>query len=191
MAQELSEKELLKMEVEQLRKEVKNPRSPVSPLFPSLTLFSITSGSSQSWDPKAEGGRWREQHKRQEREVCLWARGGRRGRLALSPAGVPGASPTACPAQRPSEVRPHSPPTACLSPLQPPSPPSPGPVFLHQANRGCPQMNWAGTFVFSQISKTGKEIKDYVEAEAGNDPLLKGIPEDKNPFKEKGGCTLS
>lgn len=52
-------------------------------------------------------------------------------------------------------------------------------------------MNWAGTFVFSQISKTGKEIKDYVEAEAGNDPLLKGIPEDKNPFKEKGGCTLS
>ncbi|VCW67041.1 unnamed protein product, partial [Gulo gulo] len=43
----------------------------------------------------------------------------------------------------------------------------------------------------SQISKTGKEIKDYVEAEAGNDPLLKGIPEDKNPFKEKGGCTLS
>ncbi|XP_044943978.1 guanine nucleotide-binding protein G(I)/G(S)/G(O) subunit gamma-T2-like [Mustela putorius furo] len=44
----------------------------------------------------------------------------------------------------------------------------------------------------SPISKTGKEIKDYVEAEAGkNDPLLKGIPEDKNPFKEKGGCTLS
>ncbi|XP_059235947.1 guanine nucleotide-binding protein G(I)/G(S)/G(O) subunit gamma-T2 [Mustela nigripes] len=43
----------------------------------------------------------------------------------------------------------------------------------------------------SPISKTAKEIKDYVEAEAGNDPLLKGIPEDKNPFKEKGGCTLS
>uniref|UniRef100_A0A4X1TCT7 Guanine nucleotide-binding protein subunit gamma n=1 Tax=Sus scrofa TaxID=9823 RepID=A0A4X1TCT7_PIG len=41
------------------------------------------------------------------------------------------------------------------------------------------------------ISKTGKEIKDYVEAEAGNDPLLKGIPEDKNPFKEKGGCLIS
>nr|XP_025715270.1 guanine nucleotide-binding protein G(I)/G(S)/G(O) subunit gamma-T2 isoform X3 [Callorhinus ursinus] len=41
------------------------------------------------------------------------------------------------------------------------------------------------------ISKTGKEIKDYVEAEAGNDPLLKGIPEDKNPFKEKGGCAIS
>nr|XP_035951103.1 guanine nucleotide-binding protein G(I)/G(S)/G(O) subunit gamma-T2 isoform X4 [Halichoerus grypus] len=41
------------------------------------------------------------------------------------------------------------------------------------------------------ISKTGKEIKDYVEAEAGNDLLLKGIPEDKNPFKEKGGCAIS
>ncbi|XP_025773277.1 guanine nucleotide-binding protein G(I)/G(S)/G(O) subunit gamma-T2 [Puma concolor] len=46
-------------------------------------------------------------------------------------------------------------------------------------------------FVSSQISKTGKEIKDFVEAEAGNDPLLKGVPEDKNPFKEKGGCVIS
>ncbi|XP_049637568.1 guanine nucleotide-binding protein G(I)/G(S)/G(O) subunit gamma-T2 [Suncus etruscus] len=41
------------------------------------------------------------------------------------------------------------------------------------------------------ISKTGKEIKEYVEAQAGNDPLLKGVPEDKNPFKEKGGCVIS
>uniref|UniRef100_A0ABI8A6L2 Guanine nucleotide-binding protein subunit gamma n=2 Tax=Felis catus TaxID=9685 RepID=A0ABI8A6L2_FELCA len=41
------------------------------------------------------------------------------------------------------------------------------------------------------ISKTGKEIKDFVEAEAGNDPLLKGVPEDKNPFKEKGSCVIS
>ncbi|XP_045038366.1 guanine nucleotide-binding protein G(I)/G(S)/G(O) subunit gamma-T2 [Desmodus rotundus] len=41
------------------------------------------------------------------------------------------------------------------------------------------------------ISKTGKEIKDYVEAQAGDDPLLKGIPEDKNPFKEKGTCRIS
>ena len=36
MAQELSEKELLKMEVEQLKKEVKNPRALVSLLFHSL-----------------------------------------------------------------------------------------------------------------------------------------------------------
>ncbi|XP_053424980.1 guanine nucleotide-binding protein G(I)/G(S)/G(O) subunit gamma-T2 [Nycticebus coucang] len=41
------------------------------------------------------------------------------------------------------------------------------------------------------ISQTGKEIKDYVEAQAGNDPLLKGIPEDKNPFREKGACMIS
>nr|CAG9553824.1 heterotrimeric guanine nucleotide-binding protein 3I [Sorex araneus] len=41
------------------------------------------------------------------------------------------------------------------------------------------------------VSKTGKEIKEYVEAQAGNDPLLRGIPEDKNPFKEKGGCVIS
>ncbi|NWI65861.1 GBGT2 protein, partial [Todus mexicanus] len=41
------------------------------------------------------------------------------------------------------------------------------------------------------ISKTGKELKEYIEANAGDDPLLKGVPEDKNPFKEKGGCTIS
>ncbi|XP_050841889.1 guanine nucleotide-binding protein G(I)/G(S)/G(O) subunit gamma-T2 isoform X2 [Serinus canaria] len=41
------------------------------------------------------------------------------------------------------------------------------------------------------VSKTGKEIKDYIESMAGEDPLLKGVPEDKNPFKEKGGCTIS
>ncbi|KAM4843924.1 guanine nucleotide-binding protein G(I)/G(S)/G(O) subunit gamma-T2 isoform 1-T4 [Thomomys bottae] len=41
------------------------------------------------------------------------------------------------------------------------------------------------------ISKTGKDIKDYVEAQAGKDPLLKAIPEDKNPFKEKGACGIS
>lgn len=42
-----------------------------------------------------------------------------------------------------------------------------------------------------QVSKTGKEIKEYIESMAGEDPLLKGVPEDKNPFKEKGGCTIS
>ncbi|KAG8514901.1 Guanine nucleotide-binding protein G(I)/G(S)/G(O) subunit gamma-T2, partial [Galemys pyrenaicus] len=46
-------------------------------------------------------------------------------------------------------------------------------------------------FAFFQISKTGKEIKDYVEAQAGSDPLLKGMPEDKNPFREKGSCVIS
>ncbi|XP_008151961.2 guanine nucleotide-binding protein G(I)/G(S)/G(O) subunit gamma-T2 [Eptesicus fuscus] len=41
------------------------------------------------------------------------------------------------------------------------------------------------------ISKTGKEIKDYVEAQAGNDPLLTGVSEDKNPCKEKGTCVIN
>lgn len=38
MAQELGEKELLRMEVEQLKKEVKNPRALVSLLLPSSSL---------------------------------------------------------------------------------------------------------------------------------------------------------
>ncbi|KAM6450523.1 guanine nucleotide-binding protein G(I)/G(S)/G(O) subunit gamma-T2 isoform 1-T4 [Liasis olivaceus] len=41
------------------------------------------------------------------------------------------------------------------------------------------------------VSKTAKELRDYIESMAAEDPLLKGIPEDKNPFKEKGGCTIS
>ncbi|NXI82303.1 GBGT2 protein, partial [Rhipidura dahli] len=42
-----------------------------------------------------------------------------------------------------------------------------------------------------QVSKTAKEIKEYIESMSAEDPLLKGVPEDKNPFKEKGGCTIS
>ncbi|XP_013930413.1 PREDICTED: guanine nucleotide-binding protein G(I)/G(S)/G(O) subunit gamma-T2 [Thamnophis sirtalis] len=41
------------------------------------------------------------------------------------------------------------------------------------------------------ISKTAKELRTFIESMAAEDPLLKGVPEDKNPFKEKGGCTIS
>lgn len=42
-----------------------------------------------------------------------------------------------------------------------------------------------------QVSKTAKEICEWVEAKAAEDPLIKGVPEDKNPFKEKGGCIIT
>uniref|UniRef100_A0A8B9XQD1 Guanine nucleotide-binding protein subunit gamma n=1 Tax=Bos mutus grunniens TaxID=30521 RepID=A0A8B9XQD1_BOSMU len=43
-----------------------------------------------------------------------------------------------------------------------------------------------------QVSKCCEEFRDYVEERSGEDPLVKGIPEDKNPFKElKGGCVIS
>ncbi|XP_066485034.1 guanine nucleotide-binding protein G(I)/G(S)/G(O) subunit gamma-T2 [Tiliqua scincoides] len=42
-----------------------------------------------------------------------------------------------------------------------------------------------------KVSKTAGELKNYIESNAAEDPLLKGIPEDKNPFKEKGGCIIS
>ncbi|XP_027691624.1 guanine nucleotide-binding protein G(I)/G(S)/G(O) subunit gamma-11-like isoform X2 [Vombatus ursinus] len=41
------------------------------------------------------------------------------------------------------------------------------------------------------VSKCSEEIKKYIEARCGEDPLVKGIPEDKNPYKEKAGCTIS
>ncbi|KAM8947481.1 guanine nucleotide-binding protein G(I)/G(S)/G(O) subunit gamma-T2 [Pelodytes ibericus] len=41
------------------------------------------------------------------------------------------------------------------------------------------------------VSKSAQEMKAYVESLATEDPLLKGVPEDKNPFKEKGGCCVS
>uniref|UniRef100_A0A8C0WJS9 Guanine nucleotide-binding protein subunit gamma n=1 Tax=Castor canadensis TaxID=51338 RepID=A0A8C0WJS9_CASCN len=42
-----------------------------------------------------------------------------------------------------------------------------------------------------QVSKCSEEIKNYIEERSGEDPLAKGIPEDKNPFKEKGSCIIS
>ncbi|XP_041039099.1 guanine nucleotide-binding protein G(T) subunit gamma-T1-like [Carcharodon carcharias] len=41
------------------------------------------------------------------------------------------------------------------------------------------------------VSKCAEEMKDYIESLSAEDPLIKGIPEDKNPFKEKGGCIIS
>ncbi|CAJ1083913.1 guanine nucleotide-binding protein G(T) subunit gamma-T1-like [Xyrichtys novacula] len=39
-------------------------------------------------------------------------------------------------------------------------------------------------------SKCCEEIKDYIQAGVEEDILVKGIPEEKNPFKEKGGCVV-
>lgn len=33
-------------------------------------------------------------------------------------------------------------------------------------------------------------MKDYILAGMDEDILVKGIPEEKNPFKEKGGCVI-
>ncbi|KAG9470163.1 guanine nucleotide-binding protein G(T) subunit gamma-T1 isoform X2 [Eleutherodactylus coqui] len=41
------------------------------------------------------------------------------------------------------------------------------------------------------VSKMCEEVKTYIEGNSGEDPLVKGIPEDKNPFKEKGGCVIA
>ncbi|XP_069809838.1 guanine nucleotide-binding protein G(I)/G(S)/G(O) subunit gamma-T2 [Dendropsophus ebraccatus] len=41
------------------------------------------------------------------------------------------------------------------------------------------------------VSKSAQEMKAFVESLSTEDPLIKGVPEDKNPFKEKGGCSLS
>ncbi|XP_067226162.1 guanine nucleotide-binding protein G(I)/G(S)/G(O) subunit gamma-T2b [Chanodichthys erythropterus] len=41
------------------------------------------------------------------------------------------------------------------------------------------------------VSTTATEIIAFVEEKSGEDPLVKGVPEDKNPFKEKGGCIIT
>ncbi|XP_076154997.1 guanine nucleotide-binding protein G(I)/G(S)/G(O) subunit gamma-T2b [Alosa pseudoharengus] len=43
----------------------------------------------------------------------------------------------------------------------------------------------------SVISASAKETIEWVETQSAEDPLMKGVPEDKNPFKEKGGCTIT
>ncbi|KAL7870086.1 hypothetical protein AOLI_G00140740 [Acnodon oligacanthus] len=37
------------------------------------------------------------------------------------------------------------------------------------------------------VSATAPELIAYTEAQSAEDPLIRGVPEDKNPFKEKGG----
>ncbi|XP_018587360.1 guanine nucleotide-binding protein G(T) subunit gamma-T1 [Scleropages formosus] len=41
------------------------------------------------------------------------------------------------------------------------------------------------------VSKCCEEVRDYIQGGVEEDPLVKGIPEEKNPFKEKGGCVIS
>ncbi|KAE8575132.1 hypothetical protein XENTR_v10003731 [Xenopus tropicalis] len=41
------------------------------------------------------------------------------------------------------------------------------------------------------ISTSLSEMKTYIESHATEDPLIKGVPDDRNPFKEKGGCSIS
>ncbi|XP_007903509.1 guanine nucleotide-binding protein G(T) subunit gamma-T1 isoform X1 [Callorhinchus milii] len=41
------------------------------------------------------------------------------------------------------------------------------------------------------VSKCAEELKDYIESQTADDILVKGIAEDKNPFKEKGGCVIT
>lgn len=42
-----------------------------------------------------------------------------------------------------------------------------------------------------QMSKTAPELVTFIESQSAEDPLIKGVPEDKNPFKEKGGCVIT
>nr|CAG9553767.1 heterotrimeric guanine nucleotide-binding protein 3G2 [Canis lupus familiaris] len=42
------------------------------------------------------------------------------------------------------------------------------------------------------VSKCCDEVRDYVEERSGEDPPVKGIQEEKNPFNElKGSCVIS
>ncbi|XP_036410929.1 guanine nucleotide-binding protein G(T) subunit gamma-T1 [Megalops cyprinoides] len=41
------------------------------------------------------------------------------------------------------------------------------------------------------VSKCCEEMKEFIQSGEDDDILLKGIPEEKNPFKEKGGCVIS
>ncbi|XP_023606558.1 guanine nucleotide-binding protein G(T) subunit gamma-T1-like [Myotis lucifugus] len=43
-----------------------------------------------------------------------------------------------------------------------------------------------------KVSQCCEDLREYVLQNAANDPLLKGVPDDKNPYKEiKGGCVIS
>ncbi|KAG9279793.1 guanine nucleotide-binding protein G(T) subunit gamma-T1 [Astyanax mexicanus] len=41
-----------------------------------------------------------------------------------------------------------------------------------------------------KVSKCCEEVMEYIQAGVEEDILVKGISEEKNPFKEKGGCVI-
>ncbi|RVE59946.1 hypothetical protein OJAV_G00192720 [Oryzias javanicus] len=44
----------------------------------------------------------------------------------------------------------------------------------------------------SSVSKNCADTIAFVEGLMPNDPLIKGVPDDKNPYKgDKGGCTIT
>lgn len=43
-----------------------------------------------------------------------------------------------------------------------------------------------------QVGANCAETVSFVEERSPNDPLIKGVPDDKNPYKgDKGGCTIT
>lgn len=43
-----------------------------------------------------------------------------------------------------------------------------------------------------QVASNCADTISYVENLAPNDPLIKGVPDDKNPYKgDKGGCIIT
>lgn len=177
MAQDMTEKELLKMELDQLKKEVKNERQMVS------------------LSPKTQRGRSPGQlpHpivKKHTQHCHQPSNTGRNRGVHTSPLTCPAAPhPPSCPGH-PGDTPGDTLRWVGCSQL---GDPTPGPT------RGCVGSPQRGPvpgvpvqrLLPRQVSKTGKELKEYIESMAGEDPLLKGVPEDKNPFKEKGGCTIS
>lgn len=113
MAQELSEKELLRMEVEQLKKEVRNPRAPVSLLFPFSSL-PVPHGAGQE---KQWGGGPLQGTRRSRR--YLWDGVGCGRRLGFDPTEVHRRQPL------------HLPSSACPALSRP----GPGPVSLAGKNQ--------------------------------------------------------
>ncbi|KAJ8364694.1 hypothetical protein SKAU_G00135250 [Synaphobranchus kaupii] len=41
------------------------------------------------------------------------------------------------------------------------------------------------------VSTTANEIMEWVDSQYADDPLIKGVSEEANPYKEKGGCIIT
>uniref|UniRef100_U3KJG8 Guanine nucleotide-binding protein subunit gamma n=1 Tax=Ficedula albicollis TaxID=59894 RepID=U3KJG8_FICAL len=66
-----------------------------------------------------------------------------------------------------------------------------GPAGRSVAQSRSVSSGMSGIQASKDVSKCSEEIKNYIEERSGEDPLVKGVPEDKNPFKEKGGCVIA
>lgn len=65
-------------------------------------------------------------------------------------------------------------------------------IFISVSNKKIKAHNCSHLPSEQQVTANCADTIAFVEERAPNDPLIKGVPDDKNPYKgDKGGCIIT